>query len=390
VIHRGWDGGPSLVASAHGDPNKQQLLRLLHGCVPDPDAPEGAPRVFRTGQVAVYSDLGDQNLMPGGMTIVGTRDPEHLRILRELGMRSLLCAPIMGRNGVDAVIMLVSGGDPHRYSAEDVVLAQDLAARTAVSLENGHLLFEALEAVKTRDDFLAVAAHELRTPLTSLTLHIQLLDRALRADRPALDMGIVTKGVSAAQHQARRLSKLVDGLLDVARVTNNRMSLRIEELDVRELLENVIAAMAQDFQRAGSNVVLTAPVRATVRWDRIRIEQVLTNLLSNAVKFGGGNPIEVSAEVTANGVQISVSDHGIGISKGDQSRIFGRFERAVSTRHFGGLGLGLYISAQILRTHQGSIRVESDLGEGARFIVDLPRGVQTSPSMTDTSTGAFP
>jgi signal transduction histidine kinase len=284
--------------------------------------------------------------------------------------------------------MLVAGGDPHRYSHQDVVLAQDLAGRAATSLENGRLLFEALDAVRARDDFLAVAAHELRTPLTSLLLQVQLLDLALRRSEPGgLEVATASRCVTAAQAQTRRLSALVDGLLDVARLTGNRMSLQVEALDVRELVAGVAAVMAADFQRAGCKLTVTAPSNVAVKWDRVRIEQVLTNLFSNAIKFGAGRPVEVDVEATSSNAQISVRDHGMGIAQEDQARIFGRFERAVSTRHFGGLGLGLYISAQILRTHQGSLRVESEPGQGARFIIDLPRDLQPSPLVSELTAG---
>jgi PAS domain S-box-containing protein len=373
VIHHGWDEGPAVVASAHGDPNKRALLRRLHGFTPDRGALEGAPRVFRTGEVARYEDVGDDQLTPNapGGTVVGTRDPAYLHLVRELGLRSMLCIPIAGRTGTDGVIMLVSAGDPHRYDSEDVVLARDLAARAAVSLENNRLLVEALDAVRVRDDFLAVAAHELRTPLTSLLLQIQLLERAI--DRERLDTPSARRGLGAAQNQAHRLSALVDGLLDVARLASNRLMLEVEDLDLRAVVQGLLTTMAPDFRRASCDVTFTAPEAVTGRWDRVRLEQVLTNLLTNAMKFGAGRPIEVTIEATPAQAEVSVRDHGIGISKSDQERIFGRFERAVSTRHFGGLGLGLHISAQIIRAHQGTMRVRSEPGRGACFIVTLPR-----------------
>jgi PAS domain S-box-containing protein len=372
VIHRGWDEGPAVVASAHGDPKRRALLRRLHGFMPDAGALEGPPRVFRTGEVARYEDIDDEQLVPGapGGTVVGTRDPQQLHVVRELGMRSMLCVPIAGRTGTDGVIMLVSANNPHRYDPEDVVLARDLASRAAVSLENGRLLVEALDAVRVRDDFLAVAAHELRTPLTSLLLQIQLLERALTRDqlKPS-----VRRGLGTAQNQAHRLSTLIDGLLDVARLASNRLLLEVEDLDLRVVVESVLAMMAPDFRRARCEVTLTAPPTVTGRWDRVRLQQVLTNLLTNALKFGAGRPIEVKLEATAAQAELSVRDHGIGISKVDQERIFGRFERAVSSRHFAGLGLGLHISAQIMRAHHGSMRVQSEPGRGACFIVTLPR-----------------
>jgi signal transduction histidine kinase len=154
------------------------------------------------------------------------------------------------------------------------------------------------------------------------------------------------------------------------------MFIRIDEVDLRRLVNDLMATMAADFQRAGCAVSVTmSEENLLARWDRVRIEQVLTNVLSNATKFGAGRPIEVNVEATDKNVRISVRDHGIGISREDQERIFGRFERAVPTRHFGGLGLGLYICAQILHAHQGSLRVESEPGQGACFIVELQRNL---------------
>jgi PAS domain S-box-containing protein len=387
VVHMGWNGGPGVVAAAHGDPNKQPLLERLRSCRPDASAPEGAARAFRTGEVVSYSDITPEQLSlgTGGWPLVGTRDPDHLHTLRELGMRSLLCVPIRGRAGVDAVIMLASEVDPHRYDADDVVLAQDLADRTAVALENGRLLSEALEAVRARDDFLAVAAHELRSPLTSLLLQVQVLGRAILRER--FDADVARRAVGVAEAQARRLSTLIDGMLDVSRFATNQLFVHLEDVDLRELLDELLATLSTSLERSGCRVSLSAPGKLVGRWDRGRIEQVLANLLSNAMKFGAGMPIEVDVDANDELVHIAVSDHGIGISMEDQARIFERFERAVPTRHFGGLGLGLYTSVQILRAHQGSLHVDSREGRGARFVIDLPRGQRGSSLSQPASLG---
>jgi signal transduction histidine kinase len=301
-------------------------------------------------------------------------------------MRSLLCVPVPDRDRVDAVLMLVSATDPHRFDEHDIILAQDLAARAAVSLENSRLLAEAMDAVRIRDDFLAVAAHELRTPLTSLFLQIQVLERGLEESR--LESHAALRGVRAAEAQTRRLSLLVDRLLDVARLASNRMTIHIEEFDLVQVVRSVVAALAPDLQKARCTIQVRAPEQVLGFWDRLRIEQVLTNLLANAMKFGEGRPIEVAIDATPTWVQIAIRDYGIGISREDQARIFGRFERAVSVRHFGGLGLGLYISVQIVRAHGGSLRVESSPGEGARFLIDLPRAPEHSETAAVAEPGA--
>jgi len=385
VVHMGWEGRPAVVATAHGDPNKQALVQRLHSYRPDPTAPEGPARAIRMGEVVSYSDVTPEQLSAATASwpIVSTRDPEHLHALRELGMRSLLCVPIRGRAGVDAVLMLVSAADPRRYDADDVVLAQDLADRAAVALENGRLLSEALEAVAARDDFLAVAAHELRSPLTSMLLQVQMLGRAIAHQR--FDASAARRAFRVAEAQTRRLSTLIDGMLDVSRFTTNQLFMRFEEVDLMEMLEELLTSLSVDLDRAGCTVTVSAPEMVVGRWDRGRIEQVLANILSNAMKFGAGRPIEVDVDATADAVRIAVRDHGIGVSAEDQARIFERFERAVPTRHFGGLGLGLYTSVQILRAHQGSLRVDSQPGQGAVFVIDLPRGPSPSSSVEPPS-----
>jgi PAS domain S-box-containing protein len=374
VVHKGWEGAPALVAYAHGDPNKEFLLERLRSCQPEPIAPEGAPRVFRTGEVVNYQDITPEQLSAGGAgwPIVGTRDPGHLHTLRELGMRSLLCVPINGRSGVDAVVMLVSATDPRRYDHDDLVLAQDLADRASVALENGRLLSEALGSVRARDDFLAVAAHELRSPLTSLLLQVQRIARTI--ERETFNPADARRAVTAAEVQARRLSTLIDSLLDVSRLARHQLFIRLEEVELGQLVDELRAKLAADLERAGCALIVRAPPKVVGRWDRQRVEQVLANLLSNAIKFGAGKPIELDVEATAEAVRVSLRDHGIGISAEDQARIFGRFERAVPTRHFGGLGLGLYTCIQILHAHGGTLRVDSTEGQGARFVIDLPLG----------------
>jgi PAS domain S-box-containing protein len=386
VVHRQPNGGASVVASAHGDPNKRLLLQRLHGARVDLLAPEGASRVFRTGETVFSDEITTEQLSvrPGSWALISLLDAEDQVLLGQIGMRSLLCVPISGRAGVDAVLMLASETNPHRYDHDDAVLASDLAGRAATGLENSRLLSEALESVRARDDFLAVAAHELRTPLTSLLLQIQILERAL--DRAQLDPASTRRSIRAAETQARRLAALVDGLLDVARLASNRMTIRVEDVDLRQVLNELETALAADLEKAGCCLELSAPDHIFGRWDRMRIEQVLTNLLTNAMKFGAGHPIRVEVESTPANVRVSVRDHGIGISGEDQDRIFDRFERAVSSRHFGGLGLGLYISVQILRAHRGSLRVESTPGRGACFIIELPSNFDPLSTTTEQPT----
>lgn len=228
---------------------------------------------------------------------------------------------------------------------------------------------ELRRAVEARDEFVAVASHELRTPLAALQLQ---LDNALREARRAERGGPpFVAQLEAAQRQVGRLSRMVEQLLDVSQIAAGRLSLELERVDLSDLVRDVLERMRDPLARAGCSVTVEQHGTAVGLWDRLRLEQVVTNLLANASKYGAGKPIEVRVEAESGRARLSVVDHGIGIDDADQERIFDRFERAVSTRHYGGLGLGLFIVGRILAALGGRIRVESRLGQGATFVVEL-------------------
>jgi signal transduction histidine kinase len=232
-------------------------------------------------------------------------------------------------------------------------------------------LRETQEAVRARDEFLSVAAHELRTPLTSMRLHLQLLQRQVGTAQPALSEEI-TPRTQVLERQLLRLGSLVNTLLDVSRLAAGKLSLEPRELDLAQLVRQMADAFAEEFKKAGSvlTVHLDGPLQG--EWDPLRVEQVLVNLLSNAAKYGAGQPVEVSLVGEGHTAVLAVKDHGIGISEDGMARLFGKFERAVSERHYGGLGLGLYITRQIVEAMGGSITVRSAQGQGSTFILRLP------------------
>ncbi|WP_240360142.1 ATP-binding protein [Pyxidicoccus caerfyrddinensis] len=232
-------------------------------------------------------------------------------------------------------------------------------------------LRETQEAVRARDEFLSVAAHELRTPLTSMRLHLQLLQRQVGTAQPGLSEEIAPR-TQVLERQLLRLGSLVNTLLDVSRLAAGKLSLEPRELDLAQLVRQMADAFAEEFKKAGSvlTVHLDGPLQG--EWDPLRVEQVLVNLLSNAAKYGAGQPVEVSLVGEGHTAVLAVKDHGIGISEDGMARLFGKFERAVSERHYGGLGLGLYITRQIVEAMGGSITVRSAQGQGSTFILRLP------------------
>jgi PAS domain S-box-containing protein len=225
-----------------------------------------------------------------------------------------------------------------------------------------------------RNQFLSVASHELRTPLTPLQLQIERLDRLLHRDRrQAVDLEEVRQLALIVKSQVARMADLVDVLLDVSRVTHGSMRLDCAELDVSDLVRQTVERWRPAAAIAGCrlDLQLDGPVLASS--DRLRLEQLLDNLLSNAIKYGARKPIEVELAADPDLLRLQVRDHGIGVPLADQARIFERFERAVPVENYGGLGLGLWISRQIVDAMGGDIRVESAPEKGARFLVELPR-----------------
>jgi PAS domain S-box-containing protein len=227
------------------------------------------------------------------------------------------------------------------------------------------------QALQARDEFLVVASHELRTPLTPLLLRLERSRRAT-AERGDADPSIA-KDFDIAVRQAQRIARLIDDLLDVARITTGQLRLNREPFDLAEVVRDVVERHAEEATRAACAVSVSIDDEVTGSWDRIRIEQVTTNLLSNALKYAAKKPVHVAVERDERAARLIVRDEGIGIAPEHVARIFDRFERVAPSRQYGGLGMGLYIARQIVEAHGGSIRAESELGAGTSFTVELPR-----------------
>ncbi len=259
-------------------------------------------------------------------------------------------------------------GNPIFYGT----VTRDITERKRAEDERERLFKRLREALRLRDEFLSVASHELRTPVTTLMLQTELLRQLLAGPETEL-VARLPPLVDRLKRQTDRLEEHVARLLDVSRLSSGRVQLQLSDEDLGKIAEDVVARLREE-QRGRPMIHFRAEPDLYGRWDTLRIDQVLTNLLSNAVKYGGGLPIEVVVANEGHEATLRVTDKGIGIAVGDQARIFDQFERAVSERHYGGLGLGLFIVRQLVEAMGGRVEVQSQPGAGASFVVRLPYG----------------
>lgn len=230
---------------------------------------------------------------------------------------------------------------------------------------------ELQRAVRMRDDFMSMISHELRNPLNSLFLQVQLRRRMADSGQiPPLET--FRQMVERDEKQVRSMVRLLDDILDVARARTGRLSMQPGPMDLAQVARRCVESMAEPARAAGVQLGLQAPDSLPYVGDAQRLEQVLLNLLTNALRYGAAQPVEVVLRSHDGEACLSVRDHGPGIAPDDQDRIFGQFERAAGTEGTPGLGLGLYISRQIVQAHGGRLALRSSPGAGAEFMVCLP------------------
>ena len=229
------------------------------------------------------------------------------------------------------------------------------------------------QAVRMRDDFMSIVAHEVRTPLNGLILETQLRKMHLARDNAsAFTLDKMHAMVDRDERQIKSLIRLIEDMLDVSRIRTGKLSIRPNRFDLVQLVSNLLQNFAQQIDAAETEVLFTAPEPVEGHWDEFRIEQVVSNLITNALRYGGRSPVKVRVYREGDEARIEVEDNGIGISAENQKRIFQQFERVSAKTVVAGLGLGLFISEQIVAAHGGSIVVESEINEGALFRVCLP------------------
>ena len=236
--------------------------------------------------------------------------------------------------------------------------------------ENANLYQKAKGALKTRDEFLSVASHELKTPLTALSLQLQLLNK--RAISSALTDEVLVKGFERCRRLMYTTTRLIDTLLDLTRIQLGKLEIIRETCNIGHIVRDTVAHFQVEAKRSNCPLYYHEEGNLVGEFDPLRVEQITSNLVSNAVKYGAGSPVDVYLIGRANKITLSVEDHGPGIPLETQHQIFERFARGDNDPNISGLGLGLYITRQIVHSHGGSIRVQSEPGKGSVFEVEFP------------------
>ena len=243
----------------------------------------------------------------------------------------------------------------------------------ALLLEQSLAVEKQIRAVSQRDEFLSIASHELKTPITSMKLQVQVRKRMLsRGDLSISSPEKIAGLLDFTETQLNRLSRLVDDMLDISRIVNGKLSLNREPAELGQLVSEVLEGFADQFRAANCSIDFRRSEAVYGDWDRYRIEQVVANLFGNAIKYAPNGAVTITVRSEKDTALLIVKDSGPGVAPKNQERIFQRFERAISGNDVSGLGLGLFISRQILDLHGGSIQIESQLGTGATFLVALP------------------
>lgn len=372
------NGGINRLDVAHMDPQRQTDASQLLRYPPQPGVDtHPLPRVLRTGVAELVTDLDAVKMEPM------VRDAEHLTLMQELGVRAAMFVPLEARGRVLGAMTFVSCQTQRTYTQVDLALAQDLARRAALAVDNAQLHQKSVHAVRMRDEFLATVSHELRTPLNAILGWVGLL----RSD--ALQGGEASQALETIERNARAQAKLIEDLLDVSRIISGKLTIVRQPVDLHEIVEAVLRGV-QPTARAKNVTCRLVPSPGHIRphgitGDAQRLQQIVWNLVSNGVKFNqSGGVVEVEVCDCGAEAVIRVSDSGPGISPEFLPYVFERFQQAdgTSTRRHGGLGLGLAIVRHLAELHGGSVDVESPgrLG-GATFEVRLPRGAEETQSV---------
>lgn len=374
------DGGFRRIAVAHpGRPEDEELAARLRSSYASKNVVYGASDTVARGTTYTLNDVPEELLKAVG------RDDDHRNVLLAMGIRCFVSVPMTSQGRTFGVITFLGTGHRSGFEPHDVALAEELARRAALAVDNARLYRSAQEANRAKDEFLANLSHELRTPMTAILGWAHLLQLGdLEPDQ--VDLGLRT-----IRQSGEAQAKLIDDLLDVSRIVTGKLHLSPVPVDLTATLQNAVAAIrpAAEAKKQRLEIQLSGgPV--TVLGDASRLQQVFWNLLSNAVKFTpAGGVVRLIAAESGPDVAVTVQDSGEGIAAEFLPLVFERFRQAATPqRGRTGLGLGLAIAKELIELHGGSITASSaGFGRGATFTVSLPQlsGDRVAPARAERS-----
>jgi signal transduction histidine kinase/ActR/RegA family two-component response regulator len=378
--------GSMTPVAAHTDPSKvATVLALREYRRRITSSVTGIDTVMKSGQPIVFREITRP------MLDQFAPDPEYLQFALEVGVTSAMVVPIVARGRVLGTILLVSSDPARLYGDQDLAMAEELARRAGLAVDNALLYSEAREADQRKDEFLAMLGHELRNPIAPLRAALDLMSLQ--------DSTAFEHERTVMQRQVEHLTGLVDDLLDVSRITRGKIELRKVHVDVARVITSAVEIASPALEHRAHQLAVIPGSGLSVLADPARMSQAIANLLTNAAKFTEpGGRIYITAERAGDSVVIAVKDSGIGIAKDMLQQIFDPFFQGTGAREssHGGLGLGLAIVASLVKLHGGTVTAHSDgIGHGSEFVIRLalakepaanaPRAVVPAHNATNTA-----
>ncbi len=358
------EGKLQQIAVTHKDPEKIIWARKLRKDYPtNLQSDVGIAKILKTGKSELYPFINED------MVERSAKDKKHLRMLKQIGMTSVIMSPLLSEKKAVGVITFISSEAKRRFTKEDLLVADELAIRASLAIDNAKLYKKAQEAISLRDDFISVASHELKTPLTSVKIFTQVL---LKHAKKTSD----EKSINSLEKMDKQIDKLTDliyNLLNISKIQSGRLEFGKKSFVFDDMITDVIDVMQH--MTVAHKIIRKGKVNCKLYGDEDRLSQVLSNLISNAIKYSPkADNVIISVAARTNHIKVSVQDFGIGMNKDHLDKVFDRFYRVSSNedKTFPGLGIGLYISKEIINRHNGKLWVESTEGVGSTFHFTIP------------------
>jgi signal transduction histidine kinase len=373
------DGHPRRLVINHRDPSKSPLVEELREVFTGHNGPHPVLDLFTTRRSRMVEQVDDRFLESI------CRNSREIQLARSLGIESLVLVPMIARGHPLGAVALVSGDPERPFTDADLALAEDIAARAALAIDNARLYGEEQRATKTKIDLLAVVSHDLRTPLNAIVGYADLMAMGIPEQLAAGSR----QHLERIRTSARHLLYLMNELLAFARLDAGHEELHLQDIDVRDVMGEVSTLMEPLAGERGLGFVVEKPSEPLhLRTDPDKLRQVLLNIIGNAVKYTPSGEVRVQLSGSSSRALVRVSDTGIGIERAHIQRIFDPFWQADPTQRSrnGGTGLGLSIVRRLIDLLGGEANVDSDVGRGTTFIVSLPNHTQyASPASDSTS-----